>query len=220
MGELRAGTTATTAATPALAVGVFADEVRAEQALRALEVWRRANRGMGVGTLGVVARGVSGTVTWRVRGVLQPRRGALRGLLIGLVLFALPVAGAAWFAAWVVSSIVFGLASLVGAVPGSQVGTLVLATALGSAILAGGLFGAIGALLGCLVGLVAGLIDGQARGLSRAEVASTAAGLLPGTWATVARVQPPASSMVDEELARLGGVPPAPGPALEPAERS
>src|SRR5215470_11883295 len=109
MSEVRAGAPATTAgASQVLVIGVFEDEVRAEQAVRALEVWRRANRAMGVGPIGVVARRVSGTVTWRARGVIRPRRGVVIGLLAGLVLFALPAAGAAWLAAWVLANIIFG----------------------------------------------------------------------------------------------------------------
>src|SRR5215470_3536830 len=51
-----------TAGAVGLVVGTFDDEVRAEQAVRALEVWRRANRGSGVTAVGVVARRASGTV--------------------------------------------------------------------------------------------------------------------------------------------------------------
>jgi hypothetical protein len=215
MSELRASVPAQTGGrSPApLVVGVFEDEVRAEQAVRALEVWRRANRRLGVGPIGVVARHLSGTVTWRVRGVVSAKRGALFGLLVGLVLFALPAAGAAWLAAWVLGSAAFGLAGLIGAVPSGQVGGLVLATSVGSAALASVLSGVVGALLGALVGLVVGLVDAQARGLNRVEVTGTAAALDPGGWAAVARVRPDAEWLVREELVRLGGesaAPPAP----------
>src|SRR5215470_1740315 len=142
MSEVRAGAPATTAgASQVLVIGVFEDEVRAEQAVRALEVWRRANRRLGVGPIAVVARRVSGTVMWRARGVLRAGRGALLGLLAGLVLFALPAAGAAWLAAWVLASVAFGLAGLIGAVPSDQVGGLVLATSAGAAGLAAVLSG-------------------------------------------------------------------------------
>ncbi|HEY7199668.1 MAG TPA: hypothetical protein VIC57_05630 [Candidatus Dormibacteraeota bacterium] len=240
MSELRAGasTTASTASattpatatttTPAtartyqaLVIGVFEDEVRAEQALRALDVWRHANRPMGVGPIGVVARHVSGTVTWHARGVVRGRRGFVIGLLIGLVLFALPAAGAAWLAAWVLGSISFGLAGLIGVVPSDQVGMLVLAAAAGASGLAAVLSGLVGALLGGLVGVLVGLVDGQARGLRREEVSGTAAALAPGEWATVARVRPGAEWLVRDELARLGGEPaewPQPAAPAAPAE--
>jgi hypothetical protein len=190
-----------------LVIGVFEDEVRAEQAVRAVEVWRGANRRAGVGPIGVVARRVSGVVTWRARGVTRLRRGALVGLLAGLALFALPAAGAAALAAWVLGSVTFGLAGLVGAVPASDVGGLVMAAALGSAALAGLLVGLVGAVIGCLVGLLVGAIDQQVRGLRRSEVGLAAAALEPGAWAAVARVQPLVEPMVRDELARLGAVP-------------
>jgi len=192
---------------PPIVIGVFGDEVRAEQAVRALEVWRKANRGLGVGPIGVVARSVSGTTTWRSRGVTSTGRAVVRGLAVGLVLFGLPAAGAAALAAWAVGSIGFGLAGLVGAVPASNVGGLVLAVMLGAAIIVGVLVGLVGALIGCLVGLVVGVIDGQVRGLTRAEVLSTTEALTPGAWATVARVQFTAEPLVRDELARLGAAP-------------
>jgi len=212
--------------TSPLVVGVFEDEVRAEQAARALEVWRSANGSLGLGAIGVVARRLSGSTTWRIRGVIRPGAGALRGLIVGLLLFALPAAGAAGFAAWLFGSIVFNLAGLVGAVPAGQVGNLVLALILGAAILAGVLVGLIGALIGCLVGLLVGVISEQVRGLTRTEVATTAASLRPGAWAAVARVQVPAEPLVRDELVRLGAAPvveqvtppPLPPAAETPAE--
>lgn len=192
---------------PQLVVGVFQDGVRAEQAVRALEVWRSANRGLGVGPIGVVSLGTSGTTTWGIRGVTRPRRAALRGTLIGLVLFALPAAGAAALAAWIIGSIAFGVAGLVGAVPASQVGALVVALMLGCAILAGIFVGLAGAVLGCLIGLVVGLIDREVRGLNRSDIATTASNLSPGSWAAVARAQPTVEPMVRDELARLGASP-------------
>jgi len=212
-----AAPTATAAPRAALVIGVFEDEVRAEQALRALDVWRQANRRMGVGPIGVIARHVSGTITWRARGVLRARRGALIGFLVGLVLFALPAAGAAWLVAWVLGSIAFGLAGLIGVVPAAQVGMLVVAASLGASSLAALLSGLVGGVLGALVGLLAGLIDGQARGLQREEVSGTAAVLEPGAWATVARVRPGAEWLVRDELERLGGTPPE-WPALVEAQ--
>jgi hypothetical protein len=199
--------TAQAAPRPALVVGVFEDEVRAEQAVRALEVWRGATGRLGVGPIAVVARRMSGAVTWRARGVTRPRRGALVGLLVGLALFALPAAGAAALAAWVLGSIVFGLAGLVGIVAASQVGTYLLIMVVGSVVLAGGLLGVVGAVLGCLVGLLVGLVDAQVRGLTRSEVARTATALTPGSWATVARVQVVAEPLVWDELTRLGAAP-------------
>lgn len=206
-------------------IGVFSDEVRAEQAVRALEVWRKANRGLGVGPIGVVARGVSGTTTWRSRGVIRTGRAVVRGLAAGLFLFGLPAAGAAGLAAWAVGSIAFGLAGLVGAVPADRVGGLVLAAMLGAALIVGVLVGIVGAALGCLVGLLVGVIDGQVRGLTRAEVATTTTALSPGAWATVARVQFASEPLVRDELARLGAAPvveraslPEAAPAPPPSE--
>jgi hypothetical protein len=190
-----------------LVVGVFEDQVRAEQAVGALEVWRRANRAAGVGPIGVVARRVSGVVTWRARGVTRLRRGALVGLVVGLVLFALPAAGAAALAAWVLGSVVLGLAGLVGAVPAGDVGGLMLVGMLASAALAAFLVGLVGAVIGCLVGLLVGVIDQQVRGLRRSEVGLAAAALTPGAWAAVARVRPVVEPLVRDELTRLGGAP-------------
>jgi hypothetical protein len=198
-----------------LAVGVFEDEVRAEQAARALEVWRAANRRLGVGPIAVVARRGSGGTTWRARGVSRPGHSALVGLAIGLVLFALPTAGAAALAAWVVGTAVFGLAGLVGAVPADHDG-LVLALVLGSSVLAGLLTGLVGALLGCLVGLAAGLVDREVRGLRRSEVALTASALRPGGWSAVLRVPPPVEPLARGELVRLGGTPAVLGDAPDP----
>ncbi|HSR24145.1 MAG TPA: hypothetical protein VLW53_11380, partial [Candidatus Eisenbacteria bacterium] len=188
-------------------VGIFEDEVRAEQAVRALEVWRSANRRTGVGPIGVVARRVSGTVTWRASGVIRPGRGALTGLVAGLVLFALPAAGAAALATWVLGSIVLGLAGLVGIVSADQAGGLLVAMLIASVALVGFLVGVVGAVLGCVVGLVVGLIDREVRGLRRSEVAMTSSALAPGSWAAVARVQPVAEPLVRDELTRLGGAP-------------
>ncbi|TMC08557.1 MAG: hypothetical protein E6J41_13060 [Chloroflexi bacterium] len=204
---------------PPLVVGVFDDEVRAEQAVRALEVWRHANRGGGIQAVGVVSRGVSGTVTWRARGVTRPRRAALVGLVAGAVLFGLPAAGAAGLAGWVAASVVLGLAGLVGAVPAAAVGGLVVGVALAAAALAGLLAGLAGAVIGCLVGLLVGFIDQQVRGFHRPEVAFAADSLPPGGWAAVARAQPVTEPAVRAELVRLGGVPchPALPPDAEPA---
>jgi hypothetical protein len=204
---------------PPLVIGVFDDEVRAEQAVRALEVWRRANRGGGIEAVGVMSRGVSGTVVWRARGVTRPRRCGLVGLLVGAVLFGLPAAGAAGLAGWVVASIVLGLGGLVGAVPSAAVGGLVVAVALAAGALAALLAGLAGAVIGCLVGLLVGFIDQQVRGFRRPEVAFAAAALPPGRWAAVARAQPVTEPAVRAELVRLGGVPcrPVPLPAAEEA---
>jgi hypothetical protein len=192
---------------PPVVVGVFEDEVRAEQAVRALEVWRSANRRVGVGPIGVVARRLSGALTWRARGVARPVRGALWGVVAGGALFALPTAGAVFLATWVLGSIAFGLGDLVGAVPAEQVGGLVLATVMGSVTLFGMLAGLVGALVGCLVGLLVCFVDRRIRGLTRSEVALTAAALHPGAWAAVARVQAAAEPLVRDELARLGATP-------------
>jgi len=203
-----------------LVIGVFGDEVRAEQAVSALEVWRKANSGLGVGPIGVVARGVSGTTTWRSRGVIRTGRAVLRGLLIGLFLFGLPAAGAAALAAWAFGSLGLGLAGLIGIIPASNVGGLVVAVTFGAALLVGILVGLFGAVLGCLVGWLVGVIDAQVRGLTRAEAASTTAALPPGAWATVARVQFAAQPLVRDELARLGAAPVVerePLPAAPPA---
>ena len=203
---------------PPLVLCVFDDEVRAEQAVRALEVWRRANRGGGVEAVGVISRGVSGTVTWRARGVTRPRRAALVGLLVGAVLFGLPAAGAAGLAGWVLASIVLGLAGLVGAVPSAAVGGLVVGVALAAGALAALLAGLVGVVIGCLVGLLVGFVDQQVRGFRRPEVAFAAASLPPGGWATVARAQPVTVPAVRAELGRLGGVPGLPVPASSGTE--
>src|SRR5215471_14543205 len=210
---------------PPIVIGVYGDAVRAEQAVRALEVWRKANRGLGVGPIGVVGRGVSGTTTWRSWGVTRTGKAVVRGLLAGLFLFGLPAAGAAALAAWVLGSLAFGLAGLIGAVPADRVGGLVLVLMVGAAMIVGVLVGLVGAAIGCLVGLLVGVIDGQVRGLTRAEVLSTTTALSPGDWATVARVQLPAEPLVRDELARLGASQvveraslPEPAPEPAPAE--
>lgn len=198
-----------------LVMGTFEDEVRAEQAVRALEVWRRANRGLGLGTVGVVAHHTSGATTVRTRGVLRPGRGALAGLVIGLVLLALPAAGAAWLAVWVVASIVLALAGLVGAVPAGQAGPMALTTAAGFALLAAVLAGGVGGAIGCLLGLVAGFVDSWVRGLSGTDLTRARMSLPPGSWATVARARPEAAAVVQGELTRLGGTPAAADGHLE-----
>lgn len=206
------------AAAPGVVVGIFEDEVRAEQAVRALEVWRAANRRAGVGPIAVVARRVSGSTTWRARGVSSPGRAIVAGLVAGLALLGLPTAGAAALAAWAVASVVLGLAGLVGAVPAGQVGGLVLTAVVGSATVLGLLAGLGGAAAGCAVGLVVCFLDRQVRGLSPAEVALTGTALPPGGWAAVARVQRQAEPLVWSELARLGAVPAGRRPALSPAD--
>ncbi|MDQ6771756.1 MAG: hypothetical protein M3024_02015 [Candidatus Dormibacteraeota bacterium] len=192
-------------ARPSLVVGVFEDEVRAEQAARSLEVWRKANRKVRIGPIAVVARRLSGTTTWRARGVIRPGRGALIGLVVGFVLLALPAAGAAALAGWVLGRIVFGLAGLIGVVSSSQATLMVVVAALGGAALAALFVGLVGAAIGCLVGLIVGLIDAQVRGLTSTEVTKTIAGLDPGAWATVARAPAAAVPLIRDELARMGG---------------
>src|SRR5881628_2002781 len=83
MSELRTDVPAKAAsAAPALVVGVFEDEVRAEQAVRALEVWRGANRRFGVGPIGVVARHLSGSgAAWLAAWVLASVAFGLAGLI-------------------------------------------------------------------------------------------------------------------------------------------
>jgi hypothetical protein len=187
-----------------LVIGVVEDEVRAQQAARALDVWRRANRRLGIGPIAVVARRASGTVSSRTMHVLRPGSGALVGLLIGLLLFGLPAVGAAAAVAWAVGSALFGMLGLVGAVPASQVGTLVVILTIGAAMLAFVLVGLVGAVLGTLIGLLVGAIDSAARGISNAEVRRTVTLLAPGAWAAVARTPPTVAPIVSEELERLG----------------
>jgi len=182
-----------------LVVGVFDDE--------ALHVWRRANPRLGVGPIAMVGRTASGATNSRTRGVLTPRRGAAWGAVIGVIVHALPAAGAAGLVGWLVGTLAFGLTGLVGATPGNQSGMLAVIAGGGSAFTAAVLLGVVGAVLGGLVGLVVGLIDTAARGMGRTETAATLAALDPGSWATMARAAPPASSLVRQELARLGGAP-------------
>jgi hypothetical protein len=190
-----------------LVVGVFDDEVRARQALEALHVWRRANRRLGVRLIAVAGRRASGATSCQTRGVLRPGRGALAGLVMGVILLALPAAGAAGLVGWALGSIFFGLGGLIGVVPSDQVGAMVLGLTAGSAALAALLAGVLGAIAGGLVGLIAGLIDTNVRGLSRSETGRALAMLEAGSWAAVARVRPPATALVRDELARLGAVP-------------
>jgi hypothetical protein len=190
-----------------LVVGVFDDEVRARQAQEALHVWRRANPRLGVGPIAMVGRTSSGATTSRTRGVLTPRRGVRWGAVIGVIVLALPAAGAAGLIGWLLGTLAFGVTGLVGATPGSQSGVLALVAGGGSAFAAAVLLGVVGAILGGLVGLVVGLIDTAARGMGRTETAITLAALNPGSWATMARVPPPAAPLVRQELARLGGAP-------------
>jgi hypothetical protein len=187
-----------------LVVGVMGDELRAQQVALALDVWRRANRPLGIGPVAVVARTASGTVGRRTIGVLRPGRGALTGLLIGLLLLGLPAAGAAAVAAWAVGSMVFGLVGLVAVIPGDQVGAMVLGVTVGSAMLAFVLVGLVGGLAGIVLGLLTGIVDSSARGISRAEVTRIATMLVPGSWAAVARTRTPAAPLVRQELERLG----------------
>lgn len=190
---------------------VYDDELRAEQAAQALRVWARAQRGLGVAPVAVMARKVSGATTYHLLRIAQPRRAAVYGLLTGLVLFALPAAGAAGLAAWALGSIVFGLAGLIGVVPSSQVGTMVFVASLGAALLAALLSGSIGVMLGAGIGALVGLIDSAARGFSGSERSRFWSGITPGTAAVVARTSAAAAPLVDGELARLGGQPAAVG---------
>lgn len=207
---------AATPSPPVMVVGVFDDQVRARQALEALQVWRRANPRLGVGPIGLAGRHHSGATTYRTRGVLRPRRGARWGLLTGLILLALPAAGAAGLVGWLFGTIVFGLTGLVGITPGSQSGSMAIIAGLASAFLAALVAGVLGAIAGCLVGLLVGLIDDTARGPSRSDTGVILSSLPPGSWATLARSQPPAAPLVRDELARLGAAPTYEGlPALK-----
>lgn len=197
---------------------VYDDELRAEQAAQALRVWARAQRGLGVAPVAVMARKLSGATTYHPLRIARPGRAALYGLFTGLVLFGLPAAGAAWLAAWAVGNIVFGLAGLIGAVPSSQVGTLVMVASLGAALLAALVSGSIGVMLGAGIGALVGLIDSAARGFSGSERSRFCSGITPGTAAVVARTSAAAAPLVDGELERLGGQPPAVPASAIPGE--
>ncbi len=198
-----------------LVIGRFDDEVRARQAIEAFQVWRRANRHLGVSPIAVAGRRASGATSCQTRGVLRPRQGTLIGLVIGVILLALPAAGAAALVGWTLGSLIFGLAGLVGAIPSGQVGVMVLGLTAGSAALAALLAGIMGAILGGLVGLIVGAIDVSARSLSRSETARALATLSAGSWAVVARAEPGVTRLVRDELARLGADPSIELPPLQ-----
>jgi hypothetical protein len=192
------------APTRLLVIGVLQDEVRAHQTARALDVWRRANRPLGIGPVAVVAHRASGTVDRRTMRVLHPGRTALLGLPVGWFAVGLPALGAAAVVAWALGSIVFGLAGLVGALSADQVTALVVTLTVGAAVLAFVFVGLVGGVLGMLIGLLVGFVHSRTRGISNAEVRRTAAILAPGSWAAVARSRPDTAPLVSQEMERLG----------------
>lgn len=207
-------------------MGVLDDGVRAEETIRAIEVWRRANRRIGIGPIGVMVRSVSGAVGSRPYGVIKVEQGAVRGLVVGFFVFALPAAGAAAIAGYVLGSIVFGLAGLVGIVPSGQTAIMTLGLTGIAALLAALLVGLLGLLVGLAVGALVGFIDGTARGFTRSEVSRSLERLDPGRWGVAVRAPVSAEPLVREELARLGSEPvigiarPAPAGPVAPPETS
>jgi hypothetical protein len=202
----RSGAEVSSSPTRVVVMAIFDGQVRAQQAATALYVWARANRTLGVGSIAMVSRSVSGATSCRTEHVLRPGRGALIGLLSGMVLFALPAGGAAALAAWVVGSVVLGLLGLVGVVPTDSSGTMTATLVVVVATLAAIVIGAVGALVGTLIGAVVGLIDNSARGLNRSDIAQALAKLRPGSAAAVTRTATTSSPLVAAELARLGGI--------------
>ncbi len=195
----------------------FSDQVRAEEAARALQVWGHANPALKVSPAAVLAKGPSKTVTYhpqhiRVGGAIW------RGVVIGAILFALPAAGAAAVVVFVISALILGLLGLIGVLSGSEVSMLNIVFTAGAAFLAALVVGIAGAVVGCLIGLVVGLINDSGRGFSQMRRAAIAVELVAGCAAVLVWTLPYGVMAVREELARLGGEPPEePAPQQESA---
>jgi hypothetical protein len=185
----------------------FDDLLRAEQAARAADLWRSANRSLPVGPIMVVGRTVSGAVVVETRGVIPPRAGARRGFLIGLGLAGLPAAGIGAFLGWLVGVVVTALLTLTGLIQDGTAIFITIALAVGGAAVLGLLVGLLGGLLGTLTGAVVGLIDSRTRGFSGSEVGKVAAGMPSGDAIVAVSAGVPTIPLVTDELARLGGTP-------------
>ncbi|MDR0360659.1 MAG: hypothetical protein LBJ87_14500 [bacterium] len=200
-----------------LVAGVFPDRVQAEEAARALEAWRRANRSMGLGPAAVLEKRVSNTIAYQPQHV-RAGRATVRGLFVGLILFALPAAGAAALAAFALGSVVFGLLGLIGAVSGDQASFLEILVTLVAVFLVALVVGALGAGIGSLVGLCVGLINDRARGFADLQRTDVARGLEPGSSAVLLWSSPLNAPTLEGELRRLGGEPRTLAPGRPEAE--
>ena len=185
----------------------FDDMVRAEQAARAADFWRRANRTLPIGPITVVGRTLSGSVAVTSRGVVRPQVGARIGFLIGLFLLGLPAAGVAGFVGWLLGALVTGLLSLTGLIDGAVATFVTVAAALGSAVIGGLLVGLLGGLTGAAIGAIVGVIHSRMRGFTGSQVGAMAADVVAGTAVVAVKAGVSTVTLVTGELLRLGGIP-------------
>lgn len=189
----------------ALVVVGFDDLVRAEQAARAADFWRRANGSLPIGAIAVVGRTLSGSVAVETRGVLRPRTGARTGFFIGFFLIGLPVAGIAGFIGWLLGAVVTGLLSLTGLIEGDAATLAAIGVAVGFAVVGGLLSGLLGGLVGAVIGAVIGLIDYQMRGFSGSQMGAMAADVPAGNAVVAVNAGLSTAPLITDELLRLGG---------------
>ena len=197
----------------------FDDTLRAEQAARATDLWRSANRTLPIGPIIVVGRTVSGSVAVNARGVVRPRAGARVGFLIGSVVAGLPASGIAGFLAWLLGSVLTALLSLVGLIGGATATIITLAIAVGGAVVGGLAVGLLGGLVGAGIGAVVGLIHSRTRGFTRSQMGALAADVAAGDAIVAVSAGVMTAPLVTDELLRLGGTP-RPTHALSGAART
>jgi hypothetical protein len=188
-------------------VVAFDDMLRAEQAARAADVWRSANRTLSVGPIMVVGRTVSGAVAVDTRGVVRPGAGAWRGFQTGLVVSGLPAAGIGGFLGWLLGAVVTALLTLTGLIEGGAATLITVAVTLGGAVVLGLMVGLVGGLIGAGIGALIGLIDSRSSGFTSSEVGAMAAEVSSGDAVVAVSGGVTTLPLITDELTRLGGTP-------------
>jgi hypothetical protein len=188
-------------------VVAFDDMLRAEQAARAADVWRSANRMLSVGPIMVVGRTVSGSVAVDTRGVVRPGTGARRGFLFGLIVSGLPAAGIGGFLGWLLGTVMTTLGALIGLIDEGAATLITIAVTLGGAVVAGVLVGVVGGLIGAGIGALVGLVDSRSSGFTSSEVGAMAAEVPSGDALVAVSGGVTILPLITDELTRLGGTP-------------
>jgi hypothetical protein len=188
-------------------VVAFDDLLRAEQAARAADVWRSANRTLSVGPIMVVGRTVSGSVAVDTRGVVRPRAGAWRGFLVGLIVAGLPAAGIGGFLGWLLGTVMTVIGALIGFIDEGAATLITVAVTLGGAVVSGVLVGLVGGLIGAGIGALVGLIDSRSSGFTSSEVGAMAANVPSGDAIVAVSGGMTTLPLITDELTRLGGTP-------------
>ena len=194
-------------------VVAFDDMLRAEQAARATDMWRSANRTLPVGPIMVVGRTVSGAVAVDTRGVVRPRSGARRGFVFGLVAAGLPAAGIGGFLGWLLGAVLTALLSLIGLIGDGAGALITFAITVGGAAVLGLLVGLVGGLLGAGIGALIGLVDSRSSGFTSSEVGAMAAEVPSGDAIVAVSGGVTTLPLITDELTRLGGTPVAARPS-------